>query len=220
MAPERSARHWILPLGLGLLALPFAALGVLSGTDIQDAPSTGNSRMAAPATNRGPSEAAGTSLSAPSTQQAARDTASPDQVITGVLGDLEAMVAAQRGSAVADKVEDAVDKLKKAQSELAKSQPKDAAGATKNAIGDLEAAVQAGLLSQAQGDELILPMLSATRLLASAAIDDAIAAGGEASKIAKAQQSLAQGDALAMTGAYKDAADKSESAISNAAGSY
>lgn len=146
----------------------------------------------------------------------------PNQAIEDVISDLEAMIAANSGTPLADKLEDALDKAEKALMELAKTppHPKNAAGAIKNAVGDLEAAMKDGLLSAAQGNQLMLRLLSASRLLASEAIDDAIAAGGQASKIQEAQQSLAQGDALRATGAYKDTGNKYEDAISQAEGAH
>ena len=61
-------------------------------------------------------------------------------------------------------------------------------------------------------------LAAVARLIATTAIDAAIAAGGDAGKIATAQAALTDGDSKRASGDYKDAVGKYKDAVANAEG--
>ena len=93
-----------------------------------------------------------------------------------------------------------------------------AMGAIEGAVGDLEAAVSAGLLDSVQGTQCMTQLASAARQLAVAAIDAAIAGGGDPDKIADAQLALDDGDALRSAESFKDAVAMYKDALAQAEG--
>lgn len=137
-----------------------------------------------------------------------------------ICASVQAIIDANPGSELADKMEDVLAKLNTAKEELAKNPPDNqaAAGALEGAVGDLEAAIDAGLLGSSEGEALINDILDIARDFAEGAIQAAINRGGDADKIAEAQQKLAEGDTLRSQGDYKDAAARYKDAISIAEG--
>jgi Zn-dependent M28 family amino/carboxypeptidase len=127
---------------------------------------------------------------------------------------LQAIIAANPGP-LADKVEDALAKFQSASAELAKTRPdrQAAIGNIEGANGDLEAAVKEGL-DAAQGAALMDELTSVARQFAAGAINMAIANNRSPSRIAEAQRSLADGDALRTAGRFKDAVNKYKDALS------
>ena len=129
--------------------------------------------------------------------------------------DLQDLVDANPGTLLADKVEGAVASLDTALAELAKTPPDNqaAVGNLEGAVGDLQAAVDAALLDAAQGAQLMDALAGVAQQLAADALAEAIAQGGDAGKIADAQDSLAQGDTLREAQAFKDAVNKYKDAL-------
>ena len=130
---------------------------------------------------------------------------------------LDAVVAAQAGSPIADKVEDAASKLDSALAELSKTPPdrQAAAAAIEGAAGDLEAAVSSGLqVSSARIDAVV----GVGRLLAETAIAEARARGANPSKIAEAEAARDEGDARRAAGAFKDAGARFKDSVAKAEG--
>ena len=86
-------------------------------------------------------------------------------------------------------------------------------GNIEGAVGDLEAAVKDGILSESESQ--IDKLVCVAKQLAEDAIEQAIANGGDSDKIADAQDSLSEGDAL---GDSKDAVNKYKDALAAAEG--
>ena len=84
------------------------------------------------------------------------------------------------------------------------------------AVGDLEAAV--GLDPTVDSDliDLMDELAGIAQQLATEALDEAIAQGGDPGDINDAQQALADGDALRASGAFKDAVNKYKDALAKA----
>jgi len=149
---------------------------------------------------------------------------SADLTLENACNDIEGIINNTFDLVLKDKLEDALQSCQTALTEFNKT-PSDnqaAAGNIEGAIGDIEASI--GLVP-AQNDALTSIMddfAGIARQLASDAIDAAISGGGDAVKIADAQQSLADGDTLRASAAagalgdYKDAASKYKDAIAKA----
>jgi hypothetical protein len=142
-----------------------------------------------------------------------------EEQLGDVAGDLEATLAANPGTPLSDKAEDALSKVEAAQQKLQQTPPdrQGALGELEGAVGDLEAAVKDGLLA-ADGTALMNQIAGAARLVADQAIEEAIAGGGDAGKITEAQQALAEGDARRAAGHFKDAVAKYKDAVAKAEG--
>ena len=140
--------------------------------------------------------------------------------LADVAAALEAIVAANPGTRLADKVEDALAEVEVALAKLSQTPPDRAGslGAIEGAAGDLEAAVKARLLGSAQGTELLDRLAHAARLLAVEAIGEARARGGSARKIASAEQALARGDTRRASGRFKQAVAAYKDAVAKAEG--
>lgn len=141
-----------------------------------------------------------------------------DRPLHEQLADLEATVGALAGppgTPLADKIDDALAKLGTARAELAKQPPdrQAALGALEGAAGDIEAAVQDGLLGAGQATPVLKQLAAVAHLLASTEIEEAVARGGRAAEIEKAQQALAAGEARESAGAYKDAINRYKDAL-------
>jgi subtilisin family serine protease len=143
----------------------------------------------------------------------------PEALIEGVRAQVAEM-AESDNKKLADKAEDVRDKLTVALAELAKTPPDGSAalGALEGAAGDLEAMIKSRLLTATEGTALLDPLAEAGRLLAAAAIADAIARGGRAQKIAQAQRDLAAGDGRRAAGRFKDAVSRYKDAYTKAKG--
>lgn len=130
------------------------------------------------------------------------------------------IVESNPGTPLADKVEDARAECATALNELTKKPPdKQAAlGNIEGAVGDLEAAVGDGLLDSTQGTRRMDQLARTSRQLAQEVLDQAIAQGGDSVVIADAQQTLAEGDTLRESGAFKDAVSKYKDALAKAEG--
>ena len=131
---------------------------------------------------------------------------------------LQAIVDANSGTPLADKVEGAIAKAQTALSELTKTPPNNqaAVGNIEGVVGDLEAAIG---LDSAQDDVLTDAMdalAGVARQLAADAVDGAIAQGADPGVVSDAQQALADGDALRTSGAFKDAVNKFKDALAKA----
>jgi hypothetical protein len=133
--------------------------------------------------------------------------------------ELQAILDANPGTSLADKVEDVLAKVQSATAELSKSPPDLQAvlGNIEGAVGDLEAAVKEGL-DGAQGLHLSNLLSASARQFASGAINEAVAQNGDRGKIRDAQRSLAEGDSLRASGKFKDAVSKYKDALSKAQG--
>jgi YVTN family beta-propeller protein len=140
----------------------------------------------------------------------------PEFLIADLIADLQDIVESNPGTPLADKVEDAQAKLETALDELTKTPPDNqaAVGNIEDAVGDLEAAVDDGLLDEAQGTQLMNELAGIARLLAVSSLEEAIALGGDPDVINDAQQALDDGDALRASEAFKDAVNKYKDALS------
>lgn len=142
------------------------------------------------------------------------------QAIENVITDVQAIVDASPGTDVEDKLEDVVAKLDTVVEEFNKTPPDNQAalGNMEGAVGDLEAAVDDGLISAAEGNDLMDQLAAIARQVTQNAINAAIAARGDAGDISDATASLAEGDTLRDDGAYKDAVAEYKDALSKAEG--
>ena len=140
--------------------------------------------------------------------------------IEAVIAELEQILADYPGTPLADKIEDVLAKLLTAHYELTKDPPDNqaAAGNIEGAVGDLEAALDDGLLDFEQGIGLLDMLTYAARMLATDAIDAAIAAGADPEKIAEAGEYLVQGDEHWVKVAFKDAVGSYKDALACAEG--
>ena len=131
----------------------------------------------------------------------------PQQALELICAQLQDIVNNNPGTPLADKIEDAKAKTQTAVNELNKD-PADNQAATGNiegAVGDLEVAVNAGLFDPEEGAQLMDQLAGIARQIAADALAQAIDGGGNPTIIAEAQQALADGDALRISGAFKDA---------------
>ena len=87
-------------------------------------------------------------------------------------------------------------------------------GIIEGAVGDLEAAVKDGLLDSGLGIRLMHQIAAIARQLAADALALAKAeSSADPSDVAAAQESLADGDVLRVSGAFKDAVNKYKDAL-------
>ena len=131
----------------------------------------------------------------------------PQQALELICAQLQDIVNNNPGTPLADKIEDAKAKTQTAVNELNK-EPADnqaAIGNIEGAVGDLEVAVNAGLFDPEEGAQLMDQLAGIARQIAADALAQAIDGGGNPTIIAEAQQALADGDALRISGAFKDA---------------
>ena len=139
-------------------------------------------------------------------------------LLQSVLNELQKLVNDNQGTPLADKLEDVKAKLQTALVELKKTTADNqaAAGNIEGVVGDLQAVVDAGLLDSIKGGNLMNQLTSASRLLATQAINQGIAESCDPVVINDAQQALAEGDALASSAAFKDAVAKYKDALAKA----
>jgi len=119
-----------------------------------------------------------------------------------------------------DKLEDVAEKLATAQEELDKD-PSDnqaALGNMEGAAGDLEAAVEKELIDSGTGNGCLDDLASIAKGIATAAIADAKAAGGDIDKIAEAEGAVMDGMTLQEADQFKDAIAQYKDAVSKAEG--
>lgn len=143
---------------------------------------------------------------------------SVEEAITAVRDDLVTLIDDNPGTPLVDKVEDVLEKANTALDELDKT-PSDrqaAMGALEGAIGDLEAAVKDSLLDTALGEQWMEQLVASARCLATNAIEEATAQGGDSGEIDDAQQYLGEGDTLSASGDYKDSVSKYKDALAKA----
>ena len=135
-----------------------------------------------------------------------------------VADEIEALIAANPGSALARRLEIVLKKVEDAVAELTGTPP-DRQGAIvklESAAGDVENAVKQGLLGESAGVDLLDQLARAARLLPVEALEEA--RGGDAGKIADAEQALASGDAHRAAGDFKMAITSYKQALSKAEG--
>ena len=145
-------------------------------------------------------------------------TTTAEEQVEATVRELEAIVLAHPGTALADKIEDALEKTRRARDELAKTPPdKQAAVNTlEGAVGDLEAAVKDRLLDATTGTRLMEQLTVASRQLATDTLDRAIAGGRYPDVIGQSQRALAEGDAYRAAGQFKAAINRYREALSKA----
>ena len=126
----------------------------------------------------------------------------------GVVGLIEDLVAQNAGTALADKVEDALASLEEAFDALGgeAAERVQAAGYFESAAGDLEAAVKDRLLAAGYGNGLLNRIAGVARHQATSAATENACAAKNASKLTEAASYLAQGDSRRASHRYKDAA--------------
>ena len=141
-------------------------------------------------------------------------------VLEAVSAQLQALLDANPGTALAKKVEKALEKVEQALEEFNKTPPdnQEAVNHLKTAVSKLETAVEKGLLSEPEGTSLMDPLAGSARVVATEAIAVAIAQNGKAQKIAKAQQALADGDTHRAAGEFKKAVREYKRAVTKAEG--
>ena len=151
---------------------------------------------------------------------------SPEEQIEQLIVDLQAIVDANPGTPLADKLEDALASVETGLDELTKEPPDNqaAVGNMEGAVGSIcDAVVEEGL-DPVQGTQLMDKLAGIARQLAVEAIDEAIAAGGDQDAIDEAEVSLIVGDALRELGnagvceAFKDAVNFYKDALAKAEG--
>jgi hypothetical protein len=143
----------------------------------------------------------------------------PDE-LEDLSADVNTLIQAQPNTPQADQLADVAARIEVALGELAKEPPDQqaAVGNVEGAVGDLEAAVKDGLLDPTQGAAMMDRLAEVARSFAVDALDAARSRNGDATKIAEAEDYLAQGDALRQAGAYKDAVNKYKDALAKAQG--
>jgi hypothetical protein len=93
-----------------------------------------------------------------------------------------------------------------------------AAAAIEDATQELDAAVDAGLLDVTTGEELMSRLAGLVRRLATDAVIEAIARGGNPTRIDEALLGIDNGDASVMAGAFREATTAFETAFQDAEG--
>lgn len=143
---------------------------------------------------------------------------SAEDRIRDVITTIEEILPTITDDKVAHELEEAVEELEEALEELAESPPdiKDAVKKIEKAAKEIEKAIKKGL-DPSIGTALLQVLAEVTRDLAVEAINDAIARGGDPREIAKAQDNLAEGDALRAAGEYVKAIKKYGKAAKEAA---
>ena len=152
-------------------------------------------------------------------------TTGPAAQVALVIDELQAIIDANSGTPLADKVEDAVASLETALEELNKEPPDNqaAVGNVEGAAGSLCDAVTDEGLDPDEGNDLMDTLAGVARQLTDTAIEEAIDAGGDAIEIAFAEGFLAEGDDLRDQGfddcvKFKDAINKYKDALVTAEG--
>lgn len=143
----------------------------------------------------------------------------PKERLASVIDELNDIVLANPGTALAKKIVNAAKKLESALDELSKTPPDNQAALVKIKVGveHLAAAVKDGLFVPEQvGKDFMDRLAGIARQLAVQAIDEAIAHHGDPNKINVAQQLLTEGDQLRALGKHKDAVNKYKDALAKA----
>ena len=142
----------------------------------------------------------------------------PKEALQDVSTELQDIINSNPGTPLADKIEDALDKIQTALDELDKTPPDNqaAVGNIEDAVGDLEAAIGLDPAQDPTLTDRMDQLAGVARQLATEALDQAIAQGGDPTAIADAQQALAEGDTLRASGAFKDAVSKYKDALAKA----
>ncbi len=133
----------------------------------------------------------------------------------GVVGLVEDLVDQNPGTALADKVEDALVSLEEAFDALrggAKERLK-AANYFVSANGDLEAAVKDKLLTAGYGNGLLNRITGVARHQATSAAAENACGAKSRSKLTEAASYLAKGDSLRAAGRHKDASDAYKTSV-------
>jgi hypothetical protein len=140
--------------------------------------------------------------------------------LTGAADDLKRIIAAQRGTPVADKLEDALAKFESAMGKL-RGAPADLQGGLgdlEGAAGDIEAAVTSGLLRARAATAPMGRITRAARQIAVRAVADAVARRADSTKIGEARRVLGVGDAERNASRYKNAVAHYRDAVAKAQG--
>jgi len=142
---------------------------------------------------------------------------SPTPTLENACNDIEDIISNTTVLALKDKLEDALQSCQTALTEFNKTPPDNQAvmGIIEGAIGDIETAIGLDPTQDAALTNLMDDLAGIARQLASDAIN-AATAGGDPVKIADAQQSLADGDALRALGQFKNAANEYKDALAKA----
>jgi hypothetical protein len=143
----------------------------------------------------------------------------PCTELDGLLADLRAIEDAHPGSDLADELEDVREEVEEAYFERCVKHPPDRKAAAKNledAVEDMWDVIDDGLIGTFQGVGLLDRLLWVSRTMAIEEIEAAEARGGRQRNIEKAEELVAEGDALHAKGEFEDAAEKYTDAISEA----
>jgi hypothetical protein len=133
--------------------------------------------------------------------------------------DLRAIEDANPGSDLADQLEEAREEVEEAYFERCVKHPPDRKAAAKNledAVDEMWDAVDDALIGASQGEGFLDRLLWVSRTMAIEEIEAAEARGGRQRNIEKAEELVAEGDALHAKGEFEDAAEKYTDAISEA----
>jgi hypothetical protein len=147
------------------------------------------------------------------------DDRTPCTEMEALLAELRAIEDANPGSDLADELEDVRQEVEAAYFERCVKHPPDRKAAAKNledAVEDLWDAIEDGLIGTSQGVGFLDRLLWVSRTMAIEAIEAAEARGGRQRDIEKAEERVAEGDALHAEGEFEDAAKKYTDAISEA----
>jgi hypothetical protein len=138
--------------------------------------------------------------------------------VSGV-GSVTFNATAGEESDLADKLEDVRQKVEEAYFERCVNSPPDreaAAGSIEDAVDDMLDAIEDGLIGTSQGVGFLDRLLWVSRTMAIEAIEAAEARGGRQRNIERAEELVAEGDALHAVGEFEDAAEKYTDAVSEA----
>ena len=147
------------------------------------------------------------------------DDRSPCTEMEALLVDLKAIEDANPGSDLADQLEDVRQEVEEAYFERCVKHPPDRKAAAKNiesAVDDMSDAIEDALIGTSQGVGFLDRLLWVSRTMAIEAIEAAEARGGRQREIEKAEELVAEGDALHAKGEFEDAAEKYTDAVSKA----
>ena len=140
--------------------------------------------------------------------------------LSRVADDLKRLVAANPGTAVADKIEDSLAKVETAIDKLgmAPADMQGALGDLEGAAGDIEAALASRLLPARVAANHMERIARAARQVAVRAIADAVTRRADSTKVAEARRVLGAGDGERNTSRYKNAVAHYKDAVAKAQG--
>jgi hypothetical protein len=140
--------------------------------------------------------------------------------LQGIADDIGVIIQVASDPLLIDRMQDILDMVEVGAAALLTVPPDGAAAAAaiEDATQELDAAVDAGLLDVTTGEELMSRLAGLVRRLATDAVIEAIARGGNPTRIDEALLGIDNGDASVMAGAFREATTAFETAFQDAEG--